>query len=95
MRLCWWRGGALELTRGWMMQMNDRWTWATTRCVSVKCTEGKELSALEQLLGLPVTCTTDEVKKAYRRLAIKYHPDKNPDDPAAGTPSYTLFEHSR
>ncbi|GEM06559.1 chaperone regulator [Rhodotorula toruloides] len=32
------------------------------------------------LLGLPITCTAEDVKKAYRRL---YHPDKNPDDPAA------------
>ena len=29
-----------------------------------------------EVLGIPPTATDDEVKKAYRRMAMKYHPDK-------------------
>ncbi|KAM3871175.1 dnaJ (Hsp40) homolog, subfamily C, member 5 gamma b [Diretmus argenteus] len=39
--------------------------------------------SLYKVLGLEKGATAEEIKKAYRKLALRHHPDKNPDNPEA------------
>uniref|UniRef100_A0A672FZ40 DnaJ homolog subfamily C member 5B n=1 Tax=Salarias fasciatus TaxID=181472 RepID=A0A672FZ40_SALFA len=49
------------------------------------CIKTQELlnKSLYQILGLEKGCSHEEIKKSYRKLALRYHPDKNPDNPEA------------
>src|SRR5690348_18514094 len=44
------------------------------------------------VLGVPASATQDEIKKQYRKLAAKHHPDKNPNDPKAAETFKSISE---
>src|SRR3954464_7925598 len=44
------------------------------------------------VLGVPASASQDEIKKQYRKLASKHHPDKNPNDPKAADKFKSISE---
>jgi DnaJ family protein B protein 4 len=48
-------------------------------------------SKLYDSLGVKPEATQDEIKKAYRKSALKWHPDKNKDNPKASEKFKGLF----
>uniref|UniRef100_A0A3B3ZVM9 DnaJ homolog subfamily C member 5 n=1 Tax=Periophthalmus magnuspinnatus TaxID=409849 RepID=A0A3B3ZVM9_9GOBI len=56
-------------------------------CVMAEHQRQRSLStageSLYHVLGVDKVATNDDIKKSYRKLALKYHPDKNPDNPEA------------
>lgn len=45
-----------------------------------------------EVLGVPETAEDEQIKQAYRKQAKKYHPDLNPDNPAAEAKFKALVE---
>lgn len=43
------------------------------------------------LLGVPRDANVDQIKKSYRKLAMKWHPDKNPDNQAEASEMFKLI----
>lgn len=68
---------------GVRVPLNDGWERVTVRGENVLRPPTSVVQALKVLeLELPVTL--DEIKRQYRALAMRYHPDRNPDNPNAG-----------
>ncbi|KAL5597062.1 hypothetical protein BROUX41_006271 [Berkeleyomyces rouxiae] len=53
---------------------------------------GQAKTCYYELIGVEQTATDDEIKKAYRRQALKHHPDKNPDDIEAATERFAEIQ---
>lgn len=80
-------GGATAGFRRWFGRVGTGPTWSLQwSCflalagLAVLVSGNKDLY---EILGLGRGASSSEIKKAYRQLSLKYHPDKNPSEDAA------------
>jgi len=62
--------------------------WLSLYGISAKLSQsGPEIKRFDpfEILEVSASATAAEIKKAYRKLSLVYHPDKNPDDPLAAS----------
>jgi DnaJ family protein A protein 5 len=57
-------------------------------------TENVSILDYYELLGVEESATTDEIKKAFRKLALIHHPDKNTDDIEGSTERFARIQQA-
>lgn len=56
--------------------------------------QGSSIPDFYDLLGVQESATTEDIKKAFRKLALVHHPDKNQDDVEGATKRFAAIQEA-